>query len=302
MADPAIKTPRWAPVPRRHLALCPLGDDGRVASRKQRVDVVEAVGALHHVAAARGDAADDAEVAEGGADEEGGAARDVCNEELHRHVLAVHVPVDIVADRLRHLARVRLEIVDVQKGRLRQHDRVLAVPPDVPPAVVLQPPAPPDVQPRVEADEGALRVPPRLKRQREVVARSLDVVVDGEDGARAERGQRREAAVERVRQHVKLHPRRAIDAGSSANAPPVGGRRRPSLGPHHAHGVDHVALGVVLHRTPQHIGPLERVEHRRHTLVRRPRVAAAGLVPRVPLRGRRGAEREALPQGSRNGG
>jgi len=71
-----------------------------------------------HVAAARGDAADDAEVAEGGADEEGGAARDVCNEELHRHVLAVHVPVDIVADRLRHLARVRLEIVDVQKGRL----------------------------------------------------------------------------------------------------------------------------------------------------------------------------------------
>mmetsp|Transcript_25481 Transcript_25481/g.73475 ORF Transcript_25481/g.73475 Transcript_25481/m.73475 type:complete len:268 (+) Transcript_25481:1853-2656(+) len=204
--------------------------------------------------------------------------------------------------RLRHLARVRLEIVRVEKGRLRQHDRVLAVPPDVPPAVVLQPPAPPDVQPRVEADEGALRVPPRLERQREVVARSLDVVVDGEDGARAERGQRREAAVERVRQHVKLHPRRAIDAGSSANAPPVGGRRRPSLGPHHAHGVDHVALGVVLHRTPQHIGPLERVEHRRHTLVRRPRVAAAGLVPRVPLRGRRGAEREALPQGSRNGG
>ena len=37
----------------------------------------------------------------------------------------------------------------------------------------LQPPAPPDVQPRVEADEGALRVPPRLERQREVVARSL---------------------------------------------------------------------------------------------------------------------------------
>mmetsp|Transcript_6722 Transcript_6722/g.21370 ORF Transcript_6722/g.21370 Transcript_6722/m.21370 type:complete len:209 (-) Transcript_6722:323-949(-) len=115
-----------------------------------------------HVAAARGDAADDAEVAEGGADEEGGAARDVCDEKLHRHVLAVHVSVDVVADRLRHPARVRLEVVLVQKGRLRQHDRVLAVPPDVPPAVVLQPPAPPDVQPRVEADEGALRVPPRL--------------------------------------------------------------------------------------------------------------------------------------------
>ena len=68
-------------------------------SETSRKPLGEYLGDSRRISANLGESrADDAEVAEGGADEEGGAARDVCNEELHRHVLAVHVPVDVVAD------------------------------------------------------------------------------------------------------------------------------------------------------------------------------------------------------------
>eukprot|EP00968_Pinguiococcus_pyrenoidosus_P006847 scaffold449_cov241-Pinguiococcus_pyrenoidosus.AAC.30 len=79
-----------------------------------------------------------------------------------------------------------LQIFAVEKGRLGQHDAIVAIPVGIPPAAVAIAPGLliPRVHARAEADQAALGRLPNLHSPAEVLASDDDVIVDAENGLR----------------------------------------------------------------------------------------------------------------------
>lgn len=130
------------------------------------------------------------------------------------------------------------------------------------------------MHPGHEADHGRGRALPHVECEAQRGARDDEVVVDGEDGVRGEPPDGPEPVVEAV-SVVDLEPH-VPSPGAVEDAPAQGLQRRPRLAPHHVHGLDPGAGGVVRHGPPQEIVPLPRVDHHREAAAARWRASVAG--------------------------
>lgn len=124
-------------------------------------------------------------------------ARDMAHQKIHSDVLAVHVLVHLVPDRLRQPLPVQVQIVPVQERRPRQHHAQLATV-----VRVIQPAAlgvhVPGVVPAREAHDPLPVLAPHPEPEKDLVVSEVRVIVHRQDGLGLEVVERQEPIVEGI--------------------------------------------------------------------------------------------------------